>query len=144
MNEFDPTEIPTDDILEIDLGAQAERPQWKAGKVELFVDGYSVGPAQSSGKDQITWVLRAPSVNNWTFKHYTGLSDTSIWNTEAILVALGLAKPGDKVVLNKRQTLGRRFMAEIEMREYNEKFYPKIKKCFPHPKGPVDTDAAPF
>jgi hypothetical protein len=143
MSEFDPTEMENED-LEIDFSDQSERPQWKAGDVELYVSGYEVGNSQNSGRKQITWTLRAPSVNNFTVKHYTGLDKEGVWSTEQIVVSLGIGKPGEKIVLSKRKTLGLRLMAKIELQKYNGKNYPKIKKCMPHPDGPVDPNAAPF
>lgn len=147
MNDFDPTETEADDLLELDLGDQPERPQWKEGEYEFIVDSYSVGPAKSSGDNQITWVLRFPSVNGWTIKHYTGLTKTRIWSTEAMVVALQVGKAGEKIVLNKRQTIGRRAIAKVVMEPGNDgsdKMWPKIKSVKPHPKGAVDPDSAPF
>jgi hypothetical protein len=146
MNDFDPTETEAEDVLELDLGDQPEKQQFKEGDYEFIVDSYSIAPAKSSGDKQITWVLRFPSVNNWTIKHYTGLTHTRIWSTEQIVVALGLAKAGEKMVLDKRKTIGRRAMAKIvlEQGQDGDRMWPKVKKVFPHKDGPVDPNALTF
>lgn len=145
MSEFDPTEIPEDDILDIDLSNQQERKQFVDGQIYTFiVENVEQKVAKSSGNPQLMWTLRFPDVNNRTVKHYTGLTDTSIWKTEEIVVALGLAKKGEKVSIAKRQCVGRRGSAKMKLEDYEGKSFGKVDKVMPHKDGWEVKDDMPF
>lgn len=143
-NEFDPTETEAEDVLEIDLGDQAEQVKFKGGENYQFTVSNVEPHTSAAGNKSLKWTLRFPDVNNWSAYHYTGLTREGVWKTEEIAVALGLAKKGEKYIHSKRNAIGRRGLAKMKLETYEGKERGKVDKVLPHPKGPIDDSVVPF